>query len=71
LDALKKEDAIKPTRSGNSEEGHAKVSEANEHKVRKGKFTDEEFDNHLTSHSNDPAKDFEKIKKGEQSGGSK
>jgi hypothetical protein len=42
--------------SAKRHEGHA---ETNERKVRKGKFSDVEFDNHITSHSTDPGKDFE------------
>ena len=59
-----KADLPKPEVDGNSEENHAKAAEANERKVRKGVFSGEEFDNHITSHSSDPAKDFEKIEKG-------
>jgi hypothetical protein len=44
---------------------HGKASETNEHKIRKGKFSDVEFDNHITKHSDDPAKDFEIITKEE------
>jgi hypothetical protein len=55
----------KPERDGNSEENHAKAAEANEHKIRKGKFSEGSFDNHDTSHTEDPGKDFEKIEKEE------
>jgi hypothetical protein len=53
----------KPERDGNSLLNHSKASEANEHKVRHGKFSDTEFDNHDTRHTDDPSKDFEKIEK--------
>lgn len=42
---------------------HSIAAESNEHKIRQGKFCDDEFDNHITSHSDNPGKDFEKIKK--------
>lgn len=60
-----KERLPKPEPDGESEANHAKASHANEHKVRKGKFSDVEFDNHDTAHSQDPGKDFEKIEKEE------
>jgi hypothetical protein len=66
-----RESLIKPERGGNSEENHAKASKANEQKVRKGKFSEEEFDNHITTHSGNPGKDFEKMEKGESVHGSK
>jgi len=55
----------KPERDGNSVENHAKAAETNEHKIRTGKFSKEAFDNHDTRHTEDPAKDFEKIEKQE------
>jgi len=54
---------IKGERSGESVKNHGIASEKNEHKIREGKFCDDEFDNHITVHSADPGKDFEKIKK--------
>lgn len=54
---------IKGERSGDSVKNHSIASEKNEHKVREGVFCDDEFDNHITKHSSDPGKDFEKIKK--------
>lgn len=54
---------IKGERSGDSVKNHGIASEKNEHKIREGKFCDEEFDNHITVHSADPGKDFERIKK--------
>ncbi|TLD36475.1 hypothetical protein E2P81_ATG03364 [Venturia nashicola] len=54
---------IKGERSGESVENHGIASEKNEHKIREGKFCDDEFDNHITKHSSDPGKDFEKVKK--------
>ncbi|QDS69675.1 hypothetical protein FKW77_009599 [Venturia effusa] len=54
---------IKGERSGDSVKNHGIASEKNEHKVREGKFSDDEFDNHITKHSNDPGRDFEKIRK--------
>lgn len=54
---------IKGERSGESVKNHGIASEKNEHKIREGKFCDDEFDNHITKHSSDPGKDFEKIKK--------
>lgn len=53
----------KSERSGDSVKNHSIAAEKNEHKVRTGKFSKEEFDNHITSFSDDPSKDFEKIKK--------
>jgi len=35
------------------------AAEKNQYKVRKGVFSKEEFDNHISEHK-DPAKDFEK-----------
>jgi hypothetical protein len=67
--SLVKASLIKPERHGNSEQNHATASENNEHKVRQGKFCDDEFDNHVTVHSNDPSKDFEKMKKAEAAQG--
>lgn len=55
---------IKGERSGESVKNHSIASEKNEHKIREGKFCDDEFDNHIAKHSSDPGKDFEKIKKG-------
>jgi len=60
----------KPERDGKSVENHAKAAETNEHKVRKGKFSEEEFDNHITKHTSDPSKDFEIIEKEEAEGSS-
>ncbi|KAE9965823.1 hypothetical protein EG328_009379 [Venturia inaequalis] len=54
---------IKGERSGESVKNHGIASEKNEHKIREGKFCDDEFDNHITKHSSDPGKDFEKINK--------
>lgn len=54
---------IKGERSGESVKNHGIASEKNEHKIREGKFCDDEFDNHITKHTADPGKDFEKIKK--------
>ncbi|KAF2419052.1 hypothetical protein EJ08DRAFT_683651 [Tothia fuscella] len=55
------ESAVKPQRSGTSEKNHATASHNNEHKIRHGKFCDEDFDNHVTEHSSDPGSDFEKV----------
>jgi hypothetical protein len=60
----------KPERDGKSVENHAKAAETNEHKLRKGKFSAEEFDNHITKHTSDPSKDFEIIEKKEAEGSS-
>lgn len=54
---------IKAERSGESVKNHGIAAEKNEHKIREGRFCDDEFDNHITVHSSDPGKDFEKIKK--------
>jgi len=53
----------KPERDGESVKNHGIAAEKNEHKIRQGKFSDDEFDNHITVHSDDPGKDFEKIEK--------
>jgi hypothetical protein len=45
---------------------HSKAAKANELKVRQGKFTKGEFDNHDTRHTEDPSKDFERILKEEK-----
>lgn len=57
------ERAPKPNPNADSNKRHAGHAETNEQKVRKGKFSDVEFDNHDTSHSTDPGKDFEVRKK--------
>jgi hypothetical protein len=59
----KRDEALepKPNPDGEHEKNHAVHAESNEHKIRKGKFSNKEFDNHITSHSDDPAKDFEKV----------
>jgi hypothetical protein len=56
-------DNPKPEHRGSSVLNHAIAAEINEHKVRKGKFSGKEFDNHITKHSGDPGKDFEAIEK--------
>ena len=53
--------APKPNPNADSEARHHKASMANEHKVRKGKFSDVVFDNHDTRHTLDPGKDFERV----------
>jgi hypothetical protein len=58
-----KERGPKPNPDCDSEQRHEGHAEINEKKVRHAKFSDTEFDNHITSHSGDPGKDFEVIKK--------
>merc|ERR1711939_667094 len=53
------ERAPKPNPNADSAKRHEGHAEINEKKVRKGKFSDVEFDNHDTSHSTDPGADFE------------
>ncbi|KAJ4305685.1 hypothetical protein N0V90_001216 [Kalmusia sp. IMI 367209] len=54
-------EAPKPVedRHGDSVLKHSMAAHKNEEKVRVGKFSGKEFDNHLQKHSTDPAKDFE------------
>lgn len=48
-------------RHGDSVNKHSIAAEKNQHKLRIGKFSKEEFDNHLQKHTDDPCKDFEKV----------
>jgi hypothetical protein len=64
LDSMAK-DAPKGEHGGSSVLNHGQAAEANEHQIRKGKFSGKEFDNHVTKHSGDPGKDFEFIEKEE------
>jgi hypothetical protein len=64
-------DAPKPEHGGSSVFNHGKAAENNEHKIRKGKFSGKEFDNHIEKHSADPGKDFEFIEKQEADGAPK
>ncbi|KAH7393846.1 hypothetical protein DE146DRAFT_757330 [Phaeosphaeria sp. MPI-PUGE-AT-0046c] len=48
-------------RHGNSVEKHSIAAHKNQNKVREGKFSGKEFDNHLQAHSpGNPGGDFEK-----------
>lgn len=48
-------------RQGNSVEKHSIAAHKNQNKVREGKFSGKEFDNHLQAHSpGNPGGDFEK-----------
>lgn len=66
-------DAPKPEHGGSSVDNHGKAAENNMHKVRTGKFSGKEFDNHISKHSANPGKDFECIEeeKKEEDGKSK
>ena len=64
-------DAPKSEHGGSSVLKHGIAAETNEHKVRKGKFSGKEFDNHIEKHSSDPEKDFEFIEKKEAEGAPK
>ncbi|KAF2444660.1 hypothetical protein P171DRAFT_431461 [Karstenula rhodostoma CBS 690.94] len=57
-------EAPKPVedRHGDTVAKHAMAAHKNQTKVREGVFSGEEFDNHLSAHSRDPSKDFEKKK---------
>jgi hypothetical protein len=58
-------DAPKPEHGGSSVLNHSKAAEANEHKIRRGKFSGKDFDNDVEKHSRDPGKDFEFVEKKE------
>lgn len=58
-------DCPKPEHAGSSVFNHGKAAESNEHKMRMGKFSGKEFDNHISKHTADPGKDFEIIEKKE------
>jgi len=61
-------------RHGDSVNKHSIAAHKNQLKVRLGKFSKEEFDNHLQEHTSDPRQDFEKVdgkEKGDESGGRK
>lgn len=48
-------------RHGDTVSKHSIAAKKNQMKVRMGKFSKEEFDNHIQSHSPDPCGDFEKV----------
>jgi hypothetical protein len=50
-------------RHGDTVSKHSIAAKKNQTKVRVGKFSKEEFDNHIQSHSPDPCDDFEKVEK--------
>jgi hypothetical protein len=50
-------------RHGDTVKKHSIAAKKNQVKVRVGKFSKEEFDNHIQSHSPDPCDDFEKLEK--------
>jgi hypothetical protein len=50
-------------RHGDTVKKHSIAAKKNQVKVRVGKFSKEEFDNHIQSHSPDPCDDFEKVEK--------
>jgi hypothetical protein len=55
-------DVPKPVedRHGDTVQKHSIAAHKNQNKVREGKFSGKEFDNHEQVHSRDPEKDFEK-----------
>ena len=50
-------------RHGDTVKKHSIAAKKNQVKVRLGKFSKEEFDNHIQRHSPDPCDDFEKVEK--------
>ncbi|KAF2705573.1 hypothetical protein K504DRAFT_537141 [Pleomassaria siparia CBS 279.74] len=58
-------------RHGDSVKKHSIAAEKNQNKVRIGKFSKQEFDNHIQKHSPDPCGDFEKVESKKKEEGKK